>query len=126
MKKTLLYQYFTNQLKPNKCSTKQWTPDKMFAKVFSKSNEIHSNTRSSNHVEKPFHHTLLYKDKLVEQVTNKVFSSLTSCKYTRRHVHNLCKDKISYDKINITDMSQLEYLSYQNKLVHDILFMIRM
>ena len=80
----------------------------------------------SNNVHQPHHHTLLCKSKLVEQVVHKIFSTITSCKYSKEHVHKLCVDKICYDKIDLDNMSQLEYLTYQNKLAHDILFMIRM
>lgn len=100
--------------------------DKFFQKIFTEKNKLQNKFMYSNNVHQPHHHTLLYKSKLVEQVIHKIFSTITSCKYSKEYVHKLCVDKICYDKIDLNNMSQLEYLTYQNKLVHGILFMIRM
>lgn len=100
--------------------------NKFFKKIFTESNDIRNKLMYPKHVHQPHHHTLLCKSKLVEQVVQKIFSTITSCKYSKEHVHKLCVDKICYDKIDLDNMSQLEYLTYQNKLVHDILFMICM
>ena len=103
MEGKLFYEYLTGKLNNNRKSHK------------------YSNNSYQRH-----HHTLLYKSKLVNQVVHNVFSTIPSCKYSRDHVHRLCVDKMCHDKTDLDNMSQVEYLTYQNKLAHDILFMIRM